>query len=88
MTSQVPSATVAASAAMNSVRMIRFRRAVPLVPYMSIAASRLTFTSAWSHTGPRLRSHDQAGSGIDEWPSQSMIGTPESMRPCLTPVDN
>jgi len=33
MTSQVPSATVAASAAVNSARMIRLRRAVPLVPY-------------------------------------------------------
>lgn len=55
MTSQVPSATVAASAAVNSTTMTRLRRAVPLVPYMSIAASRLTFTPAWFHTGARLR---------------------------------
>jgi hypothetical protein len=31
--------------------MIRLRRAVPLLPCMSIAASRLTFTPAWSHAG-------------------------------------
>jgi hypothetical protein len=49
--SQAPSATVAASPAVNSARMIRLRRAVPLLPCMSIAASRLTFTPAWSHTG-------------------------------------
>jgi len=45
----MPSATVAASPAVNSAWMIRLRRTVPLLPYMSIAASRLTFTPAWSH---------------------------------------
>ncbi len=44
--SQVPSATMTVSPAVNSARMIRLRRVVPLVPYMSIAASRLTSTSA------------------------------------------
>jgi len=46
MTSQAPSATATTSPRVNSARTICLRRAVPRVPYMSTAASRLTSTPA------------------------------------------
>jgi hypothetical protein len=44
--SQMPNATETTTPATNSAKMIRRRRVAPWVPYMSIAASRLTFTPA------------------------------------------
>jgi hypothetical protein len=54
----------------NSARMIRLRRAVPLVPCMSIAASRLTFTAACSHTEARLRATAPSTCGVSGQPLQ------------------
>jgi hypothetical protein len=85
MASQVPSATVAASPAVNSAWMIRLGRTVLLLPYMSIAASRLTFAPAWSHAGVNARVCGQAAGGA-KVSFASMTSALKKPRSCLAAV--